>query len=110
VRQAYLNPDNPLRASIVSDPAGKRQNTRDNTPAVIQVSLVPGEKVEVILAAKGGGSENKAKLVMLNPSDSLVDWVLTTVPIWALAGALPGCWGSALEERQRRPCSWPRNL
>ncbi|KXW57826.1 fumarate hydratase [Ferrovum myxofaciens] len=93
VRQAYLNPDNPLRASIVSDPAGKRQNTRDNTPAVIQVSLVPGERVEVILAAKGGGSENKAKLVMLNPSDSLVDWVLTTVPTLGAGWCPPGLLG-----------------
>ena len=93
VRQAYLNPDNPLRASIVSDPAGKRRNTRDNTPAVIQVSLVPGETVEVIVAAKGGGSENKARLAMLNPSDSLVDWVLTTVPTLGAGWCPPGMLG-----------------
>ncbi len=93
VRQAYLNPDNPLRASIVSDPAGKRRNTRDNTPAVIHVSLVPGETVEIIVAAKGGGSENKAKLVMLNPSDSLVEWVLTTVPTLGAGWCPPGLLG-----------------
>ena len=80
VRRAYLDPDNPLRASILSDPAGKRNNTRDNTPAVIHVSLVPGNRLDVTVAAKGGGSENKSKFVMLNPSDSIVDWVLKTVP------------------------------
>ena len=73
VRRAYLDPDNPLRASIVADPAGKRSNTRDNTPAVVHVELVPGDTVDVRLAAKGGGSENKSKFVMLNPSDSIVD-------------------------------------
>jgi len=76
VRQAYTHPDNVLRASIVSDPAGARINTKDNTPANIYYKLVPGNKVEFKLAAKGGGSENKSKLVMLNPSDSIVDWVL----------------------------------
>jgi len=80
VRRAYLSPDNILRASILSDPAGKRTNTKDNTPAVIHTELVPGDKVEVHVAAKGGGSEAKSKLVMLNPSDSIVDWVLKTVP------------------------------
>ena len=80
VRRAYTDADNPLRASIVSDPAGLRRNTGDNTPAVVHVELVPGNTVEVSLAAKGGGSENKARLAMLNPSDSLVDWVLQTLP------------------------------
>src|ERR1051325_9959000 len=78
VRRAYLHPDNKLRASIVADPNFSRRNTRDNTPAVIHTQLVPGDEVEITVAAKGGGSENKSKFVMLNPSDSLVDWVLKT--------------------------------
>lgn len=73
VRRAYMLPENKLRASIVSDPAGKRANTKDNTPAITHVELVAGNKVEVSIAAKGGGSENKAKLAMLNPNDSIVD-------------------------------------
>jgi fumarate hydratase class I len=93
VRRAYTNPDNPLRASVLRDPAGKRQNTRDNTPAVVHVELVPGDKVEVICAAKGGGSENKAKMAMLNPSDSLVDWVLKTVPTMGAGWCPPGILG-----------------
>jgi fumarate hydratase class I len=80
VRRAYLHPDNKLRASILADPAGRRENTRDNTPAVVHVELVPGDGVEVYLAAKGGGSENKARFTMLNPSDSIVEWVLSQVP------------------------------
>src|SRR5256885_7057259 len=76
VRRAYLHPDNKLRASILSDPAGKRANTKDNTPAVIHYEIVPGDTVEVKVAAKGGGSENKSKFTMLNPSDSIVHWVL----------------------------------
>ena len=80
VRRAYTDPDNVLRASVLADPAGSRKNTGDNTPAVIHYEIVPGDKVEVTLAAKGGGSENKAKFVVLNPSDSIVDWVLKTVP------------------------------
>ena len=80
VHRAYLLPENKLRASIVTDPAGKRANTKDNTPAVVHVSLVAGEKVDVQIAAKGGGSENKAKLAMLNPNDSIVDWILEVVP------------------------------
>src|SRR5262249_34686952 len=80
VRRAYLDPDNTLRASIAADPAGARKNTKDNTPAVVHIDLVPGNTVEVKVAAKGGGSENKSKFVMLNPSDSIVDWVLKTVP------------------------------
>ena len=93
VRRAYLNPDNPLRASILADPAGKRANTRDNTPAVLHVSLVPGHSLDVTVAAKGGGSENKAKFVMLNPSDSIVDWVLKTVPTMGAGWCPPGMLG-----------------
>ena len=93
VRQAYLNPDNVLRASILSDPAGKRINTKDNTPAVIHMEVVPGDKVEVELAAKGGGSEAKSKFVMLNPSDSIVDWVMKTVPTMGAGWCPPGILG-----------------
>lgn len=93
VRQAYLLPDNKLRASIVQDPAGKRQNTKDNTPAVIHVSLVAGDQVEVSIAAKGGGSENKAKIAMLNPNDSIVDWVLDVVPKMGAGWCPPGMLG-----------------
>jgi fumarate hydratase class I len=93
VRRAYLNPDNTLRASVLADPAGARRNTRDNTPAVIHVSLVPGDTVEVEVAAKGGGSENKSKFVMLNPSDSIVDWVIKTVPTMGAGWCPPGILG-----------------
>jgi fumarate hydratase class I len=93
VRQAYLHPDNILRASILSDPAGKRINTKDNTPAVIHMELVPGNKVEVELAAKGGGSEAKSKFIMLNPSDSIVDWVMQTVPTMGAGWCPPGILG-----------------
>ena len=93
VRRAYLLPENKLRASIVSDPAGKRANTKDNTPAVVHVSLVVGDKVEVSIAAKGGGSENKAKLTMLNPNDSIVDWILEVVPQMGAGWCPPGMLG-----------------
>ncbi len=93
VRQAYQNPDNILRASILSDPAGKRTNTRDNTPAVIHMEVVPGDKLEVEIAAKGGGSEAKSKFVMLNPSDNIVDWVLKTVPTMGAGWCPPGILG-----------------
>ena len=93
VHRAYLHPDNTLRASIVSDPAGLRKNTRDNTPAITHISLVPGNTVEVSIAAKGGGSENKAKFVMLNPNDSIVDWVLNTVPTMGAGWCPPGMLG-----------------
>lgn len=93
VRQAYLHPDNVLRASVLTDPAGARQNTKDNTPAVIHVSLVPGDTVDVAVAAKGGGSENKSKLAMLNPSDSIVDWVVKTVPTMGAGWCPPGMLG-----------------
>ena len=93
VRRAYLHPDNKLRASILDDPAGKRTNTRDNTPAVVHMELVPGGTVEVYLAAKGGGSENKARFAMLNPSDSIVDWVLREVPTMGGDWCPPGILG-----------------
>ncbi len=93
VRRAYLHPDNKLRASILADPAGGRENTRDNTPAVIHMELVPGDSVDVRIAAKGGGSENKSKFVMLNPSDSIVDWVLKTVPAMGAGWCPPGMLG-----------------
>ena len=93
VRRAYLHPDNKLRASIVADPAGSRKNTRDNTPAVIHMDVVPGAGIDVRIAAKGGGSENKAKFVMLNPSDSIVDWVMKTVPTMGAGWCPPGMLG-----------------
>jgi fumarate hydratase class I len=93
VRRAYLDPDNILRASIVADPAGARRNTRDNTPAVVHFDLVPGNTVEVKLAAKGGGSENKARFAMLNPSDSVVDWVVKTLPGMGAGWCPPGMLG-----------------
>lgn len=93
VRRAYLQPDNVLRASILADPAGKRTNTKDNTPAVIHYEIVPGNKVSFDVAAKGGGSENKSKMVMLNPSDSIVDWVLKTVPTMGAGWCPPGMLG-----------------
>ncbi len=93
VRRAYSHPDNKLRMSILADPAGKRVNTRDNTPAVIHMELVPGDTVDVQVAAKGGGSENKSKLAMLNPSDSIVDWVLKTVPTMGAGWCPPGMLG-----------------
>ncbi|MGV0033567.1 MAG: fumarate hydratase [Candidatus Azotimanducaceae bacterium WSBS_2022_MAG_OTU7] len=93
VRRAYKLPENVLRASVLSDPAGKRTNTNDNTPAVIHTEIVPGDKVEVRIAAKGGGSEAKAKFVMLNPSDSIVDWVIKTVPTMGAGWCPPGMLG-----------------
>jgi fumarate hydratase class I len=93
VRRAYGNHDNPLRASILRDPAGKRTNTKDNTPAVVHYEIVEGDSVDVICAAKGGGSENKSKLVMLNPSDSIVDWVLKTLPTMGAGWCPPGILG-----------------
>lgn len=93
VRRAYLNPDNVLRASILSDPAGARTNTKDNTPAVIHTQIVLGSEIDVKVAAKGGGSENKAKLVMLNPSDSIVDWVEQTLPTMGAGWCPPGMLG-----------------
>ena len=93
VRRAYNHPDNKLRASVLLDPAGKRQNSKDNTPAVVHYEIVAGDDVEVTCAAKGGGSENKSKMVMLNPSDSLVDWVLKTLPTMGAGWCPPGILG-----------------
>jgi fumarate hydratase class I len=93
VRRAYLLPDNVLRASILADPAGSRTNTKDNTPAVIHMELVPGGSIDVKLAAKGGGSENKAKMAMLDPSDSIVDWVVKTLPTMGAGWCPPGMLG-----------------
>src|SRR5207247_8430975 len=93
VRRAYLHPDNKLRASIVEDPVFGRRNTKDNTPAVIHMEIVPGNSVAVDVAAKGAGSENKSKFAMLNPSDSIVDWVLKTVPTMGAVWCPPGMLG-----------------
>jgi len=93
VRRAYTHPDNVLRASIVADPAGARQNTRDNTPAVIHMEVVPGDTLEVGISAKGGGSENKARFTMLNPSDSIVNWVVQTLPGMGAGWCPPGMLG-----------------
>ncbi|GAA4027003.1 fumarate hydratase [Actimicrobium antarcticum] len=93
VRRAYNFADNKLRASIVADPHFERKNTKDNTPAVVHMELVPGDTVDVQVAAKGGGSENKSKFVMLNPSDSLVDWVMKTVPLMGAGWCPPGMLG-----------------
>lgn len=93
VRKAYNHPDNKLRASIMSDPAGARKNTGDNTPAVIHMEIVKGDKVDVQVAAKGGGSEAKSKFIMLNPSDDIVDWVVKTVPTMGAGWCPPGMLG-----------------
>ena len=92
-RRAYLNSDNPLRASIVADPAGSRKNTGDNTPAVVHIDMVAGDHIEVMIAAKGGGSENKSKMVMLNPSDNIADWVVETMPKLGAGWCPPGMIG-----------------
>jgi len=93
VRKAYLDPSNPLRASIVSPPVGARKNTMDNTPAVIHVEMVEGDKVDIVVSAKGGGSENKSRFAILNPSDDLVEWVLRTVPGMGAGWCPPGVLG-----------------
>lgn len=93
VRRAYLHPDNTLRASIVNDPAGARKNTRDNTPAITHIEMVAGDTVDIQIAAKGGGSENKSKLAMLNPNESIVDWVLEVVPEMGAGWCPPGMLG-----------------
>ncbi len=92
-RRAYKNADNPLRASIVADPAGARKNTGDNTPAVVHIDTVPGDHIEVMIAAKGGGSENKSKMVMLNPSDDIAEWVVKTLPTMGAGWCPPGMLG-----------------
>ena len=93
VRRGYLNPDNVLRASVLDDPIFARRNTKDNTPAVVQMEVVPGDTLDVIVAAKGGGSENKSKVAMLNPSDDIVEWVLKTVPTMGAGWCPPGMLG-----------------
>lgn len=93
VRRAYLHPDNMLRASVLADPIFERKNTKDNTPAVVHMTLVPGSTLDITVAAKGGGSENKSKMVMMNPSDNLVDWVLKTVPTMGAGWCPPGMLG-----------------
>jgi fumarate hydratase class I len=93
VRRGYNHPDNKLRASVLADPIFERKNTKDNTPAVVHMSVVPGNTVDVTVAAKGGGSENKSKFVMMNPSDNLVDWVLKTVPTMGAGWCPPGMLG-----------------
>jgi fumarate hydratase class I len=93
VRRGYLDPDNTLRASVLADPIFERKNTKDNTPAVVHMSVVPGHTVDVTVAAKGGGSENKSKFIMMNPSDSIVDWVLKTVPTMGAGWCPPGMLG-----------------
>jgi fumarate hydratase class I len=93
VSKAYRDPDNLLRGSLLADPIFERQNTGDNTPAVIHMEVVPGSTLEVTVAAKGGGSENKSKMQMLNPSDSIVDWVLKTVPTMGAGWCPPGMLG-----------------
>ena len=93
VRRAYLNPDNKLRASVLADPAFTRRNTRDNTPCVLHVTMVPGNKVSIDVAAKGGGSENKSKFKMMNPSDNIVDWVVEMLPQMGAGWCPPGMLG-----------------
>jgi fumarate hydratase class I len=93
VRRGYNHPDNTLRASIVADPQFDRKNTKDNTPAVIVTEIVPGNKLDITVAAKGGGSENKSKMAMLNPGDSVVDWVMKTVPTMGAGWCPPGMLG-----------------
>jgi len=93
VRRGYMNPDNLLRGSVLADPQFSRKNTKDNSPAVINMELVPGDTIDINVAAKGGGSENKSKFIMMNPSDSLVDWVMKTVPTMGAGWCPPGMLG-----------------
>ena len=93
VRRAYLNPENKLRASVLADPAFTRRNTRDNTPCVLHVEMVAGDHVHIDVAAKGGGSENKSKFKMMNPSDSIVDWVIEMLPQMGAGWCPPGMLG-----------------
>ena len=93
VRRAYTDKDNPLRASVLADPDGTRKNTRDNTPAVVHMEVVPGDRVEVKLAAKGGGSESKSRFAVLNPSDDVVEWILGQIPTMGGDWCPPGMLG-----------------
>lgn len=108
VRQAYLDPDNPLRASIVADPLARRVNTRDNTPAVVHVDLVQGDQIEITIAAKGGGSENKARFTTLNPSASVSDWVVNTVSTLGSGWCPPGLISVGIGGSAEKACCWPR--
>ena len=109
VRRAYTNPDNILRASILEDPDGARINTKDNTPAVIHYEVVEGNAVDVQVAAKGGGSENKSKFVMLNPSDSVVDWVVQTIPTMGAGWCPPGMLGIGIGGTAEKRALWQKN-
>jgi len=109
VRRAYTDKDNPLRASMLADPAGARTNTRDNTPAVVHTEVVSGDRVEVRLAAKGGGSENKSRFAVLNPSDSVVDWILEQVPTMGGDWCPPGMLGIGIGGTPKRPWCSPKN-
>jgi fumarate hydratase, class I len=109
VRRGYLNPDNVLRASVLDDPLFARRNTKDNTPAVVHMTVVPGDELDLTVAAKGGGSENKSKFVMMNPSDNLVDWVLKTVPTMGAGWCPPGMLGIGVGGTAEKRCCWPRN-
>lgn len=100
VRRAYNHPDNKLRASILADPAFTRRNTRDNTPCVLSIEMVPGNRVEIDVAAKGGGSENKSKFKMMNPSDNIVDWVIEQIPSMGAGWCPRGCWASGSVARR----------
>ena len=93
VHRAYLDPDNKLRASVLADPAGKRNNTKDNTPAVLHTEMVPGNVLEIIVAAKGGGSENKARFANLSPSANVADWIVEQVPTMGAGWCPPGMLG-----------------
>ena len=108
MRRGYLNPDYTWRASVVADPLFARKNTKDNTPAIINVQIVPGDKLDVTVAAKGGGSENKSKVIMMNPSDNLVDWVLKPCLKWARVGVRRACWALVWAAQPKKPCCWPK--
>jgi len=108
VRRAYALPDNVLRASVLADPDGARKNTGDNTPAIIHYKIVPGDTVEVHVAAKGGGSEAKSKFAMLNPSDSVVDWVMEQIPQMGAGWCPPGMLGIGIGGLPRKRWRLPR--
>ena len=108
VAQAYRDPGNPLRASIVNDPLFRRANTMDNTPSVVTVELVEGDGLDITVAAKGGGSENKARFAVLVPSDSVADWVVDTVSTLGAGWCPPGSSASASAVRRKRRCCSPR--
>lgn len=110
VAAAYQDPSNTLRYSIVSDPAGKRVNTKNNTPAVIHYSVDNSDEIEITVAAKGGGSENKAKFAVLNPSDSIYDWVMENVEKMGAGWCPPGILGIGIGEIQKKQCSWQKKL